>query len=153
MLDIGWSEMAIILLVALVVIGPKDLPVVARNVGRWVGKARAMAREFQSSLEAMAREAELDKVRDEINKAGATDLKRTLEKQVDPEGELRSSLDMKAPAKPANGSEGDKSASASAAEPADAAPARAEAKADAPPPNGQGDGKTAQGAASRAPAD
>ena len=62
MFDIGWSEMAVILLVALVVIGPRDLPRVARTMGRWVAKGRAMAREFQTALEDMARETELDKV-------------------------------------------------------------------------------------------
>ena len=59
MFDIGWSEMAVILMVALIVIGPKDLPRVARTIGKWTGKARAMAREFQRSLDDMAREAEL----------------------------------------------------------------------------------------------
>jgi sec-independent protein translocase protein TatB len=101
LLDIGWSEMAVILLVALIVIGPKDLPVLARNLGRWVGKARGMAREFQSSLEAMAREAELDKVRDEINRVGRTDLRKTVEKQIDPTGELGSAFEIGKPAKPA----------------------------------------------------
>jgi sec-independent protein translocase protein TatB len=48
MLDIGWSEMGLILLVALVVIGPKDLPRVARTVGKWSAKARGMARSFSA---------------------------------------------------------------------------------------------------------
>jgi sec-independent protein translocase protein TatB len=93
MFDIGWSEMMVILVVALIVIGPKDLPRVARNVGRWVGKARGMAREFQNQLEEMAREAELDKVKDEIEKAGRTDVKRTIEKTIDPKGELGRAFD------------------------------------------------------------
>lgn len=67
MFDIGWSEMALVLLVALLVIGPKDLPKVARTLGRWAGKARAMAREFQRSFEDMAREAELDDIRKELH--------------------------------------------------------------------------------------
>ena len=69
MFDIGWSEMALILVVALVVIGPKDLPRVARQIGRWSAKARAMAREFQRSLDDMAREAELQDIKAEIEKA------------------------------------------------------------------------------------
>jgi sec-independent protein translocase protein TatB len=96
MLDIGWSEMMVILVVALIVIGPKDLPRVARNVGRWVGKARAMARDFQNQLEDMAREAELDKVKQEIEKAGRTDVKRTIEKTIDPKGELGRAFDPSA---------------------------------------------------------
>jgi sec-independent protein translocase protein TatB len=88
MFDIGWSEMAVIMLVALVVIGPKDLPRLARTVGQWVAKGRAMAREFQRSLEDMAREAELDDVKREIEKVGRTDIKRSIEKTIDPTGEL-----------------------------------------------------------------
>jgi sec-independent protein translocase protein TatB len=93
MFDIGWSEMALILLVALIVIGPKDLPRVARTVGQWVGKGRAMAREFQRALEDMAREAELDKVKSEIEKAGRTNLGKTIEKTIDPSGELSKAFD------------------------------------------------------------
>ena len=63
MFDLGWSEMAIVMLVALIVIGPKDLPRVARSIGKWTGKARAMARDFQRALDDMAREAELDEVK------------------------------------------------------------------------------------------
>ncbi|HEX6141350.1 MAG TPA: Sec-independent protein translocase protein TatB [Geminicoccaceae bacterium] len=94
MFDIGWSEMAIIMLVALIVIGPKDLPRVARNVGKWVGKGRALAREFQSQLEEMAREAELDKVKGEIEKAGRTDLKRSIERSIDPKGDLKTAFEV-----------------------------------------------------------
>ncbi len=93
MFDIGWSEMAIVLLVALIVIGPKDLPRLARNMGQWAAKGRAMAREFQRALEDMAREAELDKVKSEIEKAGRTDLGKTIEKTIDPSGELSRALE------------------------------------------------------------
>jgi sec-independent protein translocase protein TatB len=98
--DIGWSEMAVILLVALVVIGPRDLPRVARSVGRWVAKGRAMAREFQTALEDMAREAELDKVKSEIEKAGRTDFSKSIEKTIDPTGELSKAFDPKANSRP-----------------------------------------------------
>jgi sec-independent protein translocase protein TatB len=98
--DIGWSEMAVILLVALVVIGPRDLPRVARSVGRWVAKGRAMAREFQTALEDMAREAELDKVKSEIEKVGRTDLSKSIEKTIDPTGELGKAFDPKAKSRP-----------------------------------------------------
>jgi sec-independent protein translocase protein TatB len=98
--DIGWSEMAVVLLVALVVIGPKDLPRVARTLGKWVTKGRAMAREFQSALEDMAREAELDKVKSEIEKAGRTDLGTTIENTIDPTGELGQAFDPTARSRP-----------------------------------------------------
>lgn len=92
MLDIGWSEMGLILLVALVVIGPKDLPRVARTVGKWSAKARGMAREFQRSLDDMAREAELQDIKAEIDKVNRTDLRARIEETVDPEGELRRAI-------------------------------------------------------------
>jgi sec-independent protein translocase protein TatB len=94
LLDIGWSEMFVILVVALIVIGPKDLPRVARTLGKWVGKARALAREFQSSIEEMAREAELDDVKKTIEQAGRTDFRKTVEKAVDPRGELKGAFDV-----------------------------------------------------------
>jgi sec-independent protein translocase protein TatB len=88
--------MAVIMLVALIVIGPKDLPRVARNVGRWVGKGRALAREFQNQLEEMAREAELDKVKQEIERAGRGDIGKKIEKTIDPTGELGKAFDPNA---------------------------------------------------------
>lgn len=66
MFDIGWSELLVVLVVALVVVGPKDLPRLMRTVGRWVGRARAMADQFRSSFDEMARETELDELRQEI---------------------------------------------------------------------------------------
>jgi sec-independent protein translocase protein TatB len=96
MFDIGWSEMAVIMLVALVVIGPKDLPRLARNLGQWVAKGRAMAREFQRSLEDMAREAELDDVKREIEKVGRTNIKKSIEKTIDPTGDLGRAFDPNA---------------------------------------------------------
>lgn len=122
MFDIGWSEMAILLLVALIVIGPKDLPKVARSIGRWVGKARAMARDFQRSLEDMAREAELDEIRKEIDKVGREriDVGRSLAKAVDPDGELSSALDPTAPAEKRQGARapsGDAAPEAGSSEP------------------------------------
>ena len=60
MLDIGWSEMAVIVLVAVVVIGPKDLPGTIRAIGAWLKKARQMSREFQTGFDEMLREADID---------------------------------------------------------------------------------------------
>ena len=92
MFDIGWSEMALILMVALIVIGPKDLPRVARSVGRWTGKARAMAREFQRSIDDMAREADLQDIKAEVDKLSRVDVRHRLEETIDPEGDLRRGL-------------------------------------------------------------
>ena len=95
MFDIGWSEMALILAVALVVIGPKDLPRLARQIGRWSAKARSMAREFQRSLDDMAREAELQDIKAGIEKASrdASSFGTELERTIDPDGDLRRTLE------------------------------------------------------------
>ncbi len=62
MFDIAPTELLIVAIVALVVIGPKDLPRVMRTVGHWVGKARGMARHFRSGLDTMMREAEIEEM-------------------------------------------------------------------------------------------
>ena len=62
MFDIAPSEFLLVALVALVVIGPKDLPRVMRVFGNWVGRARAMTRHFRSGIDTMIREAELDEM-------------------------------------------------------------------------------------------
>lgn len=66
MLDIGWSEMAIVALIALIVVGPKDLPKALRTVRAWIAKLRGMAREFQSGVDDLVREADLQDVRKEV---------------------------------------------------------------------------------------
>lgn len=53
MIDIAWSEFLFIALLALILIGPKELPVVLRNLGRWIGKVRTMVHSFQAQIEAM----------------------------------------------------------------------------------------------------
>ncbi|MBV5325368.1 MAG: twin-arginine translocase subunit TatB [Rhodospirillaceae bacterium] len=62
MFDIAPTELLLCALVALVVIGPKDLPKAMRVVGHWVGRARGMARQFRSGFDAMVREAELEEM-------------------------------------------------------------------------------------------
>lgn len=62
----SWSHILILLVVALVVVGPKDLPKLMRTAGQWAGRARAMANEFRRSFDEMARQSELDELRKEI---------------------------------------------------------------------------------------
>src|SRR5215218_3885889 len=62
MFGVDTSELLLIAIVALVFIGPKDLPRAMRTAGRWVGKVRGMARHFNSGIEAMVREAELEEM-------------------------------------------------------------------------------------------
>src|ERR1700723_152093 len=74
MFDIGWSEFAVIAVVALIAIGPKELPGVLRMVGQWMGKARKMAAEFQGQFQEAMREAEmadLKKSFDEVKEAAS----------------------------------------------------------------------------------
>jgi sec-independent protein translocase protein TatB len=67
MIDLSWSHILIVLVVALVVVGPKDLPRLMRTIGRWLAKARAMADQFRKSFDEMSRQAELDELRSEID--------------------------------------------------------------------------------------
>jgi sec-independent protein translocase protein TatB len=74
MFDIGWSELVLIAVVALIAIGPKELPGVLRMVGQWMGKARKMAAEFQGQFREAMREAEmadLKKSFDDIKEAAS----------------------------------------------------------------------------------
>ena len=91
MLDIGWQELFLIAIVALIVIGPKDLPRVMRMVMKGVRKARDMARDLQDGLDEVAREAELDDLKKELE--STTEVKKQIEKAVDP-GDLGVDLDL-----------------------------------------------------------
>ena len=62
MFGIDSSELAVVVILALIFIGPKDLPKVMRTVGYWVGRVRGMARHFTSGIETMMREAELEEM-------------------------------------------------------------------------------------------
>ena len=90
--DLGMSELLLIGVVALVFIGPKDLPKALRVAGFWVKKARTLSREFQSSVEQMIREAELDEMRQELKKATEIDLDKEFQKTIDPTGSLAEGL-------------------------------------------------------------
>jgi sec-independent protein translocase protein TatB len=74
MFDIGWSEFVLIAVVALIAIGPKELPGVLRMVGQWMGKARKMAAEFQGQFQEAMREAEMADIKksfDEVKEAAS----------------------------------------------------------------------------------
>lgn len=62
MFDVGASEMLMIAIVAIVVIGPKDMPMALRTAGRWIGKMRRISGHFRSGIDAMVREAELEEM-------------------------------------------------------------------------------------------
>jgi sec-independent protein translocase protein TatB len=93
MLDIGWTELALIAVVALIAIGPKDLPYALRTVGSWIRKARLLTREFQSGIDEMIREAELEDVRKKALELKNANLARQVENTIDPTGSLRNAFD------------------------------------------------------------
>jgi len=74
MFDLGWTELLVIGVVALIVVGPKDLPVLFRNAGRWVGKMRGMAREFSQAMN------------DAADESGVRDMAKTLKTATNPLG-------------------------------------------------------------------
>ena len=67
MFDIGWSELLVIGVVALIAIGPKELPCVLRMVGQWMGKIRRMASEFQGQFQEAMREAEMEDIKKQVD--------------------------------------------------------------------------------------
>ena len=93
MLDLAWSEIALIAVVALVVIGPKDLPEAVRGVARGVQKLRRMAGEFRSQADELVREANLDELRQQIHDIRNFNVRDEFEKTVDKDGSLRRSFD------------------------------------------------------------
>src|ERR1700689_3418491 len=92
MFDFAWSEIALIAGVALVVIGPKDLPVALRAISGFVKKARRMAGEFQTHVDEMMREADLKDVKDSINQIRNFDFRSTVERAIDPDHSLRNTF-------------------------------------------------------------
>ena len=89
MFDIGWSELVVIAVVALIAIGPKELPGVLRMVGQWIGKARKMAGEFQGQFQEAMREAEMadlkksfDEVKDAATGFAGGNVMTSLQKDV-----------------------------------------------------------------------
>jgi len=86
----SWSHILILLVVALVVVGPKDLPRLMRTAGQWAGMARDMAGEFRRSFDEMARQSELDELRKEIeslrNERPLADVESELHSSVLPPG-------------------------------------------------------------------
>ena len=92
MFDIGWVEMMVVVVVMIIVIGPKDLPVVLHTMGRWIARVRAMARNFQDSIEELAEESGLDQMRDEVRSIRDFSIEDEIEKAIDPEGEMKEGI-------------------------------------------------------------
>ncbi len=94
MLDLAWTEIALILVVALVVIGPKDLPHAIKGIAEFIRKARRMAGEFQVHVDEMMRETKLDEVKRQIDevRSGAYDMKRQFEEEIDKDRDIAKSF-------------------------------------------------------------
>lgn len=92
-IGLGWQEMVVIAMVAIIIIGPKDLPGVLRSVGKWTRKARSLAGEFQSGLDDMVREAELDEAKKTLDTAKNFNINKAVEDAVDPTGEMKKEAD------------------------------------------------------------
>ena len=92
MFDFAWSEIALIAVVALIAIGPKDMPVAIRAVTGMIKKARRMAGEFQTHVDEMMREADLSEVRSSINDIRNFDIKGEIERTIDADGSLRATF-------------------------------------------------------------
>jgi sec-independent protein translocase protein TatB len=95
MLNIGWGEMAVIAVVTLIVVGPKELPNVLRTGAHWMRQVRKLSREFQSGVDSLVREAELDEAKKIVTSVKQGTIGREIEKAVDPTGEISKSLDPK----------------------------------------------------------
>src|ERR1700761_1202328 len=93
MFDFAWSEIVLIGAVALIAIGPKDMPAAIRTVSSMIKKARRMAAEFQTHVDEMVREADLGDVKKAFNDICNMDIAGAMEKNIDPARSIRSTCD------------------------------------------------------------
>ena len=92
MFDFSWSQIMLIGVVALVLIGPKDLPIALRAISNMIKKARAMAAEFHTHVDDMMKSADLKDVKDQFGNLRNFDLRSEIEKAVDPDRSIRDTL-------------------------------------------------------------
>jgi sec-independent protein translocase protein TatB len=134
MFDIGWSELLLIGIVALIAIGPKELPGALRTLGQWMGKVRRMASEFQNQFHEAMREAELADLKKEVDEMASKaqsyahfdpidDIRKDIEKAAGPPPDLDTLTDTAA-----------SSAPSASPPPAAPPPASAPAATETPPP-------------------
>jgi sec-independent protein translocase protein TatB len=92
MFDLGWGELLVVGAVALVVLGPKELPNALRTITNLTKSARRLAGEFQSGINEIVREAELEDARKVAQSMTKGSISQAIEKAVDPTGEMKSSV-------------------------------------------------------------
>ena len=88
MFDIGWSEMMVVAVLTLLIMGPKELPNTLRTVSKWVKKAKGLAREFQSGVDDVIRESDLQDARKALEGSNSESIRKTLEEVIDPSQSL-----------------------------------------------------------------
>ena len=157
MFDIGWGELLVIGIVALVAIGPKELPGALRTLGQWMGKLRRMASEFQSQFQEAMREAEMADLKKQVDDLTSqaqsythfdpiSDVRKEFESA---QQQIEGAITATPPAEAASGSAATEAPAPSAAEPTIASPAAAPTPpaADAPIGAAAAPDDTAQNAA------
>ncbi len=95
MLDLSWGEIVLIGAVAVIFIGPKELPGALRTMGKFMGKARTMAREFQNNVDDMIREAELQEIQKKVQSAtnlASGGITGAIQNAIDPKGEIQKAI-------------------------------------------------------------
>ena len=92
MFDFAWSELGLVALVAVLILGPKQLPQAMRTMARVVRKIRGMASEFQGHFNDMIRDAELEDVQKSVQKLSSTNISSEVSKMIDPKGEINDAL-------------------------------------------------------------
>ena len=137
MLDVGWTEILVIAIVLIIVVGPKDLPQMLRTFGNMVAKARGMASDFRQQFDEALREADLDDVRKTLGEAQKLNPLNSIRDAVNPlrqmGNEIKADLERKPGSTAATASTPAESVSAPVAVPSDASvPASAEPVAAAP---------------------
>jgi sec-independent protein translocase protein TatB len=93
MFDFNWSEIALIGVVALVLIGPKDMPIAIRAISNAIKKMRRMAGEFQHHVDDMLRDADLAEVKSSFDEIRSMNLKGAMRRTLDPDGTLHRAFD------------------------------------------------------------
>lgn len=92
MFDIGWQELFVVAVLALIVIGPKDLPRALKTVTGVIRKMKGMARDFQGGLDDIVRESELMDMKKQIEAETGGDLRKEIENSIDPDGSISKDL-------------------------------------------------------------
>ncbi len=139
MFDIGWSELVVIGIVALIAIGPKELPGVLRTVGHWMGKVRRMAAEFQGQFQEAMREAEVADLKKQVEDFNrqASDLASGFDPVTTANAEIQKAIDEITPRESAPVEPGESASFESSSEPDRASEQASGSRKDADQPESQ----------------